>query len=189
MKGGKSVIFSAPSGAGKTTIVKHLIEQFPQLKFSVSATSRPKRYGETDGRDYHFLSSDEFREKIRNEEFIEWEEVYENMYYGTLKSEVQRIWDDGCAVIFDVDVEGGLNLKDHFGKGALAVFVQPPSLEVLSERLEARGTESAEKLKERIDKAFFELDYANRFDVVLVNDNLDETLKEARDMVAKFLMS
>jgi guanylate kinase len=183
----KLVIFSAPSGAGKTTIVKHLLRQNLGLEFSISAASREKRPNEVHGRDYYFLSSDEFKSRIKNNEFIEWEEVYENHFYGTLKSEVDRIWNNGNSVIFDVDVIGGLNIKKQYGDKALAVFVMPPSIEELKKRLNARSTESPENLRKRIEKAEAEISFSERFDKVVVNDVLDKALNEATIMVSEFL--
>ena len=184
---GKLLIFSAPSGAGKTTIVKHLLQKDFDLNFSVSATSREPRTGETHGKDYFFLSEKDFREKIENEEFLEWEEVYKGIFYGTLKSEVERIRNSGKNVIFDVDVVGGLNIKKHYGDDALAVFVQPPSVEELKKRLRNRSTESEEKINMRIAKAEKELSYASRFDVIIINDKLDSALKIVESRVAEFL--
>ena len=185
---GKCIILSAPSGSGKTTIVNHLITLSDlKLEFSISACTRKKRDGETDGKDYYFLSIDEFRTKIDENEFIEWEEVYKNLYYGTLKSEITRIWNNNKNVVFDVDVMGGINLKRHFGSDALSVFVMPPSIEELQKRLESRGTEPAEKIKGRLAKAGFEMKYAEKFDKVLTNDNLDRALKEAEEIVKAFL--
>ncbi|HKL30877.1 MAG TPA: guanylate kinase [Tangfeifania sp.] len=184
---GKLLIFSAPSGAGKTTIVKHLLQKNFDLNFSVSATSREPRTGETPGKDYFFLSEKEFREKIENDEFLEWEEVYKGIFYGTLKSEVERIRNSGKNVIFDVDVVGGLNIKKHYGDEALAVFVQPPSVEELKKRLRNRSTESEEKINMRIAKAEKELRYARRFDLIIINDNLDSALKIVESKVADFL--
>ena len=186
---GKAIIFSAPSGAGKTTLVKHVISVFPELAFSVSACSRPKRPGETDGKDYYFLSRKQFEEKIKRGEFLEWEEVYSGIYYGTLKSEIDKIWSAGKHVIFDVDVVGGLNLKKYFGNRALAIFVKPPSLEVLKERLQARGTENADSLKKRISKAEWELGFSKKFDKIIVNDKLDEAMKESEKLVGEFIRS
>src|SRR6056297_827925 len=186
---GKLLIFSAPSGAGKTTIVKHLLQKNFDLNFSVSATSREPRTGETPGKDYFFLSEKEFREKIENDEFLEWEEVYKGIFYGTLKSEVERIRNSGKNVIFDVDVVGGLNIKKHYGDEALAVFVQPPSVEELRKRLESRSTEPAEKIKMRLLKAEQELTWADRFDVIVVNDDLTRTFRAADEAVSAFLSS
>ncbi|MBL0129118.1 MAG: guanylate kinase [Flavobacteriales bacterium] len=184
---GKCVIISAPSGAGKTTIVHHLIAKDLGLAFSVSATSRAKRSHEHDGRDYHFLTAEEFKLRIDADAFVEWEEVYTGQYYGTLKSEVERIWDEGHRPIFDVDVEGGLNLKRAFGANALAIFIAPPSLSVLEQRLHSRGTETPESLLRRLDKAAHELTYAQRFDHVIVNDDLDRACSQAVSLVRAFL--
>lgn len=185
--GGKALIFSAPSGSGKTTIVRHLLATNPDLGFSISASTRDKRgRTETDGKDYYFLTPDAFKKKIDNDEFIEWEEVYEGNFYGTLKSEIQRIWDEGRNVIFDVDVKGGLNLKKYFGEKALAVFVRVPSLDVLKERLRDRGTESEESLSRRLFKANFEMSFQDKFDVVLVNEDLDKSLAEAQRLYDAF---
>lgn len=188
-KEGKLIIFSAPSGAGKTTLVKHLISLELNLKFSVSAASRAKRENEVHGKDYYFISAEEFRTKITNDEFLEWEEVYEDHYYGTLKSEVLRIWKEGKHVIFDVDVVGGMNIKKYYTEKALAVFVQPPTPEDLEIRLRGRSTESEEDLQKRLDKALQELSFADKFDVVLVNDNLEEAKTEAVKLVAEFINS
>lgn len=187
MQQGKLIIFSAPSGAGKTTIVHHLLSKIPQLAFSVSATTREKRAGEKDGKDYYFISKEEFLHRIAKKEFVEFEEVYSNNFYGTLRSEIERIWNDSKQVIFDIDVEGGLHLKKKYGDRALAVFVQPPSLEVLIERLRCRGTDNDEKLKERIAKAENELKYADRFDIILKNHDLQTACLEAEKMVSDFL--
>lgn len=184
---GKAIIFSAPSGSGKTTIVKHLLKKNPDLGFSISASTRDKRgRTESHGKDYYFLSPEEFKRKIDADEFIEWEEVYEGNFYGTLKSEIERIWQSGKDVIFDVDVKGGLNLKKYFGERALAVFVKVPSLEVLQERLNDRGTESAESLSRRLFKAKFEMSFQDQFDVVLVNEYLDKSLAEAQALFDDF---
>ncbi len=184
---GKLLIFSAPSGSGKTTVVQHLLRLYPELEFSISATSRKKRNNETDGKDYYFLSMDDFRKKIENHEFIEWEEVYEGLYYGTLKQEVERIRNKGCHVVFDVDVLGGLNIKKLYGDDALAVFVKAPSVKVLEERLRARSTEDEESLKKRIGKSIGEMSYAEKFDMILVNDTLEKALKDAEKIVMDFL--
>ncbi|MBM3436530.1 MAG: guanylate kinase [Bacteroidetes bacterium] len=186
---GKLVIFSAPSGAGKTTIVQYLLHAGLNLEFSVSAASRQKRQNETDGRDYYFISPEEFRMKIKNDEFLEWEEVYENHYYGTLKSEVERILENGHHAIFDVDVKGGLNIKKYYGKQALAVFVMPPGIQNLEDRLRGRSTEIEESIKKRIDKAEHEIGFAGRFDKVIVNDDLKTALIEAGKIVSAFLKS
>lgn len=183
----KCIIFSAPSGAGKTTIVHHLLNQNLPLEFSVSACSRPPRGKEKDGIDYHFLGVEGFKEKIKENAFVEWEEVYPDHFYGTLKSEVERIWNKGKAVVFDVDVIGGINLKKRFGEDAFAVFVQAPSIEELKKRLEERSTESKDKIQLRINKASKELQYANQFDFVLVNDNLEKACEKAEEAVNQFL--
>lgn len=183
----KVVIFSAPSGSGKTTIVRHLLEVFPQLKFSVSATSRAPRGEERNGVDYHFLSAEEFAAAVEAEKFVEWEEVYAGTCYGTLRSEVERIWGDGNVVVFDVDVVGGINLKKKFGASALALFIMPPSIEELRRRLEGRATDSAEAIERRVAKAEIELGYVEKFDRVIVNDNLDEAYGEARKLIEEFL--
>jgi len=187
MKQGKLIIFSAPSGAGKTTIVKHLLKKFPQLSFSISATTRELRGDETNNKDYYFISKEDFLHKVAHQEFVEFEEVYSGTFYGTLRSEIQRIWDAGKHVIFDIDVEGGLRLKRKYEEDALAIFVQPPSLEVLKERLTGRGTDSLEKLQERFIKAEKELQYADKFDVVLKNFDLEVACAEAEKLVGDFL--
>jgi len=181
------IIISAPSGAGKTTIVKHLLQIVPRLSFSVSACSRPRRKGEVNGKDYWFMTENEFKQKIEAGEFAEWEEVYPGHYYGTLKKEIERIWKAGKHVVFDVDVKGGMNLKKQFGSRALAIFVSPPSLEILEKRLRKRSTETEEKIRERTQKASREMEYASRFDTVLVNDRLEETLDRAVEMVTTFI--
>lgn len=184
---GKLIVFSAPSGSGKTTIVKHLLQQNFNLEFSISATSRPARGTEIHGKDYYFLTAEEFRSKIDNNEFLEWEEVYTDKYYGTLKSEVERIRNTGKNVVFDVDVVGGCNIKDYYGDQALSVFIQPPSVEVLEKRLVARSTDSPEVIATRVDKAAYELTFASRFDVVIINDKLEDALSEAEEVLQKFL--
>lgn len=184
---GKCVIISAPSGAGKTTIVRSLLKQGLRLAFSVSATSRTKRNYEVDGQDYFFISASEFKERIDRHEFIEWEEVYPGQYYGTLQSEIDRIWANGNSAIFDVDVVGGLHLKQHFGEHALAIFISPPSVAALEQRLLARGTETSESLKKRVDKAAHEMTFAPQFDAVVVNDTLEHACEEAHALVARFL--
>ncbi|MBO7132745.1 MAG: guanylate kinase [Bacteroidales bacterium] len=184
----KVVIFSAPSGAGKTTVVKHLLAMSEfNLSFSISACSRKKREGEVDGKDYYFLSADEFRKKIENNDFLEWEEVYADHFYGSLKSEVDRLTAAGKNVVFDVDVKGGLNIKKYYGENALAVFVMPPSVEVLEKRLRDRSTDSEEAIRTRIDKAVYELSFSDKFDVVLVNDKLEETFAKAEKLIGDFL--
>lgn len=184
---GKAIIFSAPSGSGKTTIVKHLLNTNSDLGFSISASTRDKRgRTEENGKDYYFLTPDEFKKKIDGNEFIEWEEVYEGNFYGTLKSEIDRIWRNGKNVIFDVDVKGGLNLKKYFGDKALAIFVKVPSVEVLKARLSDRGTESEQSLSRRLFKAQFEMSFQDKFDVVLVNEDLDKSLREAQALYDNF---
>ena len=183
---GKCVIFSAPSGAGKTTIVRHLLSQNLGLEFSISACSRQPRPNEKDGVDYHFLGVEGFKKKIAEDAFVEWEEVYTNNFYGTLKSEMQRIWSQGKVVIFDVDVIGGLNLKKEFQDDAFAIFVQPPSYEELENRLRARSTESEDKINQRMAKAAKELAFAEEFDYILVNDELHEAFKTAEDLIKEF---
>jgi guanylate kinase len=183
----KAIIFSAPSGSGKTTIVKHLLQSNPDLGFSISASTRDKRgRTEQNGKDYYFLSPLDFKKKIDSNEFVEWEEVYEGNFYGTLKSEIERIWNEGKNVIFDVDVKGGLNLKKYFGENGLAIFVKVPSLEVLKERLHDRGTEDPESLSRRLFKAQFEMSFQDKFDVVLVNENLKTSLAEAQRLYDEF---
>ncbi|WP_316810638.1 guanylate kinase [Pedobacter heparinus] len=187
MKQGKLIIFSAPSGAGKTTIVKHLLTKFPSLSFSISATTRELRGDEKNDKDYYFISKEDFLHKVARQEFVEFEEVYSGTFYGTLRSEIQRIWDEDKHVIFDIDVEGGLRLKRKYENDALAIFVQPPSLEVLKERLTGRGTDSPEKLQERFIKAEKELAYADKFDVVLKNFDLQTACLEAEKLVGDFI--
>jgi guanylate kinase len=184
---GKLIIFSAPSGAGKTTIVRHLLEKNLNLEFSISATSRPMRHTETHGKDYYFLSVEEFKTKIANQEFLEWEEVYNGNFYGTLKSEVDRIRSIGKNVIFDVDVVGGSNIKKFYGNEALAVFVQPPSVEELRKRLIARSTDSQEVIDKRIAKAEYELTFASQFDCIIVNEDLEKAFDEAEKCIRKFI--
>jgi guanylate kinase len=185
---GKAIIFSAPSGAGKTTIVKHVLSLDLGLEFSISACSRAPRENETDGKDYHFLSADAFREKIEQDAFVEWEEVYKEHYYGTLKSELERIWSRDKYVIFDVDVIGGINLKKYLKGNALSVFVQPPSIGELERRLRNRSTDTEENIRSRIAKAESEMKYADKFDVILVNEHLEETLHKAEEIIRKFLI-
>ncbi|MGM9774499.1 MAG: guanylate kinase [Candidatus Egerieousia sp.] len=182
----KVMIFSAPSGAGKSTIVGHLLKSFDIFEFSISATSRKPRGTEQNGKEYYFLTEAEFREKISNNELVEYEEVYPGSFYGTLKSEVERIWANGHVILFDVDVKGGVNIKKLYGSQALSVFVQPPSLEVMEQRLRARGTDTEEAIRTRVAKAAEEMTYAPQFDVILVNDDLEESFAKARKLVEQF---
>jgi len=184
---GKCIILCAPSGAGKTSITKYLLEQDLGLEFSISACNREKRENEVDGVDYYFLNTADFKRRIENEEFVEWEEVYKDNFYGTLKTEINRIWNSGKNVIFDVDVEGGLSLTKHFGEKALAIFIKPPSVEALEERLRSRGTEDEEKIQKRLAKAEKELGYAKWFDTVIVNENLEIAQQEVLTIVKSFL--
>ncbi len=183
----KLVLFCGPSGSGKTTIVHHLMSVFPQMRFSISATTREQRPNETDGKDYYFLSPEAFKEKLKNDEFLEWEEVYENRFYGTLKSEVERILHHGHVALFDVDVEGGIQIRKHFGRQLLDVFVMPPSVDELHKRLVARATESEESLFRRLHKAEMEMKSAYRFNNVIVNTVLEDAKREAELMVRHFL--
>jgi len=186
----KAIIVSGPSGSGKTTIVHKLIE-IPEfnLEFSVSATTRKKRENEIEGKDYYFLTPEEFRAKIEENEFIEWEEVYKNCYYGTLKSEIQRIWNAGKNVIFDVDVNGAINLKKYFSDNALSIFIKPPSLEELRKRLENRKTETPDRIESRLTRASYELKFEKKFDKVILNENLQESIEKAKQIVKEFLFS
>lgn len=185
----KLIIFSAPSGSGKTTVVQHLLKEMgDELAFSISATTRKKRPSETEGKDYYFLEESDFRQKLVADEFLEYEEVYKGLLYGTLFSEVKRVWAQGKTIVFDVDVQGGLNIKKQFGDKALAVFLRPPSIEVLMERLRKRDTEVEHHLQERIDKAKFELGFENQFDKVIINDDLNTALAEAENVVKDFLI-
>lgn len=188
-KQGKIIIFSAPSGAGKTTIVRHLLSKYPdQLAFSISACTRPRRgRNEVHGKDYYFYTLEEFKAKIQNEEFVEWEEVYPGAFYGTLKSEIQRIWQQGKHVICDVDVKGGLKLKNYYGKQALAVFIKVSDIATLRQRLQQRQTDTDASIETRLAKAAYEMSFEPEFDVVLVNDILHQTLLEAEQLVLHFI--
>ncbi len=183
----KLIIVTAPSGAGKTTIVQHLLEQFGELAFSVSATNRGKREHEKDGEDYYFLSTPEFKRLVAENAFLEYEEVYDNQYYGTLKKEIERLWSLGKCIIFDVDVKGATNIKNAYPDESLSVFIKPPSKEILFERLKNRKTETPESLKKRIQRAAEELTYENKFDKVVLNDDLSKALVQARELVSDFL--
>ena len=184
---GKAIIFSAPSGAGKTTIVRYLLEKEIPLLFSISACSRNRRPNEIDGKDYYFLSVDEFKAKVSYNAFVEWEEVYENNFYGTLKSEIDRIWSSHQHIVFDVDIVGGLNLKKYFGDRALSIFIEPPSLDVLFKRLKNRATENEKSLNKRIEKATQEMKFSSSFDLIIINDRLEKAKKDAFEEVSKFL--
>lgn len=183
----KVIIFSAPSGSGKTTLVKHALEVVSELEFSISCTTRQPRGTEVQGVDYHFLSPDEFRAKIAEDAFVEYEEVYTDKYYGTLKSEVEKIWTKGKVVIFDVDVKGGISLKKYFGEKALSIFIEPPSIAELERRLISRATDDAETIKTRVAKAEEELSYANQFDVIVINENLDEAKEKVESLIKEFI--
>ena len=187
MTEGKLVIFSAPSGAGKTTIVRHLLSLGLNFGFSVSATTRRPRGTEQNGKDYYFLSVEEFKDRINRDEFLEWEEVYTGCFYGSLKSEVDRICKNGQNILFDVDVVGGSNIKKFYGEKALAVFIQPPSINELEKRLLARSTDCIDVIKQRIAKAEYELTFVNLFDIVIINDQLEVALQEAEEKVRMFL--
>ena len=186
---GKLIVISAPSGAGKTSIVHHLLKNMDALSFSVSACSREKRDNETHGEDYYFLGVEGFQNKIKEDAFLEWEQVYENQYYGTLKSEIERIWSEGKTVIFDVDVVGGLNIKKQYPKECLSLFIMPPSLEVLAERLIGRGSESDESLQKRLDKAEEEIAQNQAFDRVILNDDLEIACEETMEVITNFINS
>ena len=185
---GKVIIFSAPSGAGKTTIVRALLDSLSELSFSISACSRDPRGQEVNGKDYHFIGIEGFKNKIKNNEFVEWEEVYQDHFYGTLNSELIRIWNANKTVVFDVDVVGGMSLKKKFGKKALAIFVMPPSLMVLEERLRSRNTDSEQKIQQRLEKAEQEISLSSGFDVILKNDQLDNAISNAKAIVNQFLV-
>ena len=186
---GKLIVISAPSGAGKTSIVHHLLKEIPNLSFSVSACSREERAKEIDGKDYHFLGVDGFKKKIEENAFLEWEEVYENQYYGTLKSEVKRFWSKGKSVIFDVDVIGGLNIKKQYPKECLSIFIMPPSVDVLRERISNRGSESEEMIEKRLNKSEEEISRNQEFDSVILNDDFEIACKEAKEIITNFIKS
>ena len=185
----KAVIISAPSGAGKTSVVRCLLEKEAGLEFSISATSRQKRSGETDGKDYFFITAGEFRKKIDAGEFLEWEQVYPGIYYGTLRSEIERIWNNRKTAVFDVDVKGGVNLKSHLGRHALSIFIKVRDFETLGQRLRDRKTESEGSLKTRLEKAAYEMTFENRFDAVVINDNLESACDEVYNKVRNFLIT
>lgn len=184
---GKAILFSAPSGCGKTTIIKELMQWFDCFGFSISATSRAPREGEVDGKDYYYLSHEAFKARVAAGDFLEWEEVYEGTCYGTLKSEVERLWAEGKVAVFDVDVNGGRNIKRHFGSDALSIFVMPPSMEVLEQRLRNRGTDSEESIRKRLARSAKELEEAPQFDVTIVNDDLQRAVEETRQVIEEFL--
>jgi len=183
----KLIILSAPSGSGKTSIVKNLLSQDLPLVFSISATSRTKRDGEQENIDYYFITPEDFKKKIKENAFVEWEEVYQGCFYGTLKSEIERIWAERKTAVLDMDVVGGLNVKKMYGNQALSIFIKAPDMKTLTERLERRGTESEDSLQQRINKANFELSFADQFDVIVINDHLENACKEVSKIVSKFL--
>ncbi|MEQ8303985.1 MAG: guanylate kinase [Cyclobacteriaceae bacterium] len=183
---GKAIIFSAPSGSGKTTLVQYLLKNNSDLDFSISATTRSMRAGEVNGVDYYFFSPTEFKERISTDSFVEWEEVYGDLYYGTLKSEIERIWDEGKNVIFDVDVQGGVNLKSFFGEKAISIFVKVPSLEILKRRLVDRGSDTPESLAKRLEKMEYEMSFEDQFDSVILNDDLDTAKAKAQELYDHF---
>ena len=184
---GKLIVISAPSGAGKTSIVHQLLKVIPELSFSVSASSRERRGNEIHGKDYYFLGVERFHKKIKEDAFLEWEQVYENQYYGTLKSEIKRIWSEGKIVIFDVDVVGGLNIKKQYPKECLSIFIMPPSIEVLAERLIGRGSESDESVKKRLDKAEEEVSKNGQFDSIILNDDFEIACRQTKEIITKFI--
>ncbi len=183
----KIIIITAPSGAGKTSITKYLMEKFPVLTFSVSAATRQARGSEVDGKDYYFISNETFKQKIQQNEFIEWEMVYEGKYYGTLKSELQRIWDQGKVPVLDIDVKGAIHVQQQFNEGTLSLFIEPPSVAELKKRLQSRGTETDESLAARVNKASYELSFKEYFDKIIVNDDLAKACEEAKNIVTDFL--
>lgn len=185
----KIIIITAPSGAGKTSITRYLMQEFPVLEFSVSAATRQPRGTEKDGVDYYFISPDDFQQKIQNKEFAEWEMVYEGKYYGTLKSELKRIWNKQHVPVLDIDVKGAMHIQKQYPENKLSIFVEPPSVEELKKRLMSRGTESEESLQARVNKASYELSFKHHFDEVVVNDNLENACRKARELVERFLQS
>ncbi len=185
----KIIIITAPSGAGKTSITRHLLQKFPQLSFSVSAATREARGMEKEGVDYYFMSANSFKQKIQNNEFAEWEMVYEGKYYGTLKSELQRIWDEGKIPVLDIDVKGAIRVKQQYPHSTLSLFINPPSVEELKKRLESRGTETSTSLEARINKATFEISFKDNFDKIIINENLENACREADDIIAGFINS
>ncbi|KWW30634.1 MAG: guanylate kinase [bacterium P3] len=187
MQSRKALLFSAPSGSGKTTIIRELLRRFDCFEFAISATSRTPRPGEQDGVDYYFLSPESFRQRVAEGDFLEWEEVYTDMLYGTLKSEIDRIWSNGHVIIFDVDVKGGMNIKRYFGDAALAIFVMPPSIEVLRQRLLGRGTENEATLQQRLARSQAELELAPQFDLTIVNDDLATAVAQAQAAIERFI--
>jgi len=184
---GKLIVISAPSGAGKTSIVHQLLKNIPELSFSVSASSRERRENEVHGKHYYFLGEEGFHKRIKEDAFLEWEQVYENQYYGTLKSEIERIWSEGKTVIFDVDVLGGLNIKKQYPKECLSIFIMPPSLEILAERLIGRGSESDESVKKRLDKAEEEISKNKQFDTIILNDDFETACEQTKEIITNFI--
>ena len=183
----KIIVITAPSGAGKTSITRYLLHKYPQLAFSVSAATREVRYYEKDGRDYYFLKTDDFKQKIQQNEFVEWEMVYEGKYYGTLKSELQRIWDNDQCPLLDIDVKGAIHVKQQYPETALTIFIQPPSVEELKRRLQSRGTETAESLQARVNKASYEISFKEHFDKTILNDDLEKACAKAEEIITEFL--
>ncbi|MBS1753166.1 MAG: guanylate kinase [Ferruginibacter sp.] len=183
----KIIIITAPSGAGKTSITRHLMKVFPKLAFSVSAATRSPRGNEQNGVDYHFISTEEFQEKIRHNEFIEWEMVYEGKYYGTLKSEMEKIWSQGKIPVLDIDVKGAIHVQQQFPESSLSIFIQAPSIDELQKRLQSRGTETAQSLAARVNKASYELSFKNHFNKIIINDQLQRACTEAESIVAAFI--
>lgn len=183
----KIIIITAPSGAGKTSITRHLLANFPQLSFSISAATRQPRSNETDGKDYYFISLQEFRDKIKNNDFVEWEMVYEGKYYGTLKSEIQRLWDNNLCPLLDIDVKGAIHVQQQYPDSSLSLFIEPPSVDELRRRLLSRGTETEETLNDRVNKASYELSFKHHFNKIIVNDNLERACAEAEEIIRTFL--